>query len=257
MKIVSIAHNTFREAVRDRVLHGLGALCLLAIGASLVLGRIAAGQEARIVVDVGLSAMTLFGLLIAIFLGVGLVAKEIERRTIANILAKPVGRATFLVGKYLGLCLALAVNLAALTVVIVLALVYVRGGVDAMAWRVWPAAWLILCELAIITAVALLCSCFSSPLLSSLFALLVFLIGRWSPDLRLLAETAASPATRLVSRALYYLLPNLTYFNFINEAARGVAIPARLVLGATFYAVCYCAAALVVGALIFARRDFK
>jgi ABC-type transport system involved in multi-copper enzyme maturation permease subunit len=121
----------------------------------------------------------------------------------------------------------------------------------------WPAAWLIFLELAIITAVALLFSCFSSPTLSALFALAIFLIGRWSPDLKLLAETSSSVVARAVSRALYHLLPNLANFNYINETARGETASWRMVAGNTTYAVFYIAAMLAAAALIFNRRNFK
>src|SRR5262245_19345654 len=221
------------------------------------MGRIAVGQEMKIIIDLGLSAMTIFGVLIAIFLGIGLVSKEIENNAIANILSKPVRRSEFLLGKYFGLCLTLFVNSAVMAAAITLALVYVRSGDAAQLRIIWPAVWLIFLELAIVTAVALLFSCFSSPTLSALFALLIFLIGRWSPDLKLLAETSSSTATREVSRALYHLLPNLANFNYINETARGGMAPWRMVSGITAYAVFYIAAMMAASVLIFNRRNFK
>ncbi|HMX24942.1 MAG TPA: ABC transporter permease [Blastocatellia bacterium] len=204
MKIAAIALNTFRESVRDRVLYNLVLFVSLIVVGAAVMGRIAVGQEAKIIVDVGLSATSVFGLLIAIFIGIGLVSKEIEKRTIAVILSKPVRRAEFILGKYGGLCLTLLVNTAAMAATVTLALLYVKGGADRMQWAVWPAAYLIFLELAVLTAVALLFSCFSSPALSALFTLLIFLIGRWSPDLKLFAENATSTATRLLCRTLYH-----------------------------------------------------
>lgn len=257
MKFVHIARNTFRESVRDRVLYNLVVFVLLLVVAAVVIGRIAVGQEAKIIVDAGLSAMTVFGLLSAIFLGLGLVTKEIEKRTLANILSKPVRRAEFILGKYLGLSLTLLVNAVVMAVAITLALLYAQGGADSLQWRLWPTAFLLWLELLIVTAVALLFSCFSSPALSALFTLLVFLIGRWSLDLKLFAETASSPATRWLSRALYHLLPNLANFNFINQTAYGQAVPWQLLVGNTAYAVCYIAAVLAAAVLIFERRDFK
>ena len=140
---------------------------------------------------------------------------------------------------------------------VTLALVFAKGGFDAAQLVVWPAAYLIFLELAVMTAIALLFSCFSTPALSALFTLLIFLIGRWSPDLKLFAETANSAAARIVSRALYHLLPNLASFNFINEAAYGEWVPARLLAGNTVYAIGYIAALLVTAVLIFERRNFK
>src|SRR5262249_54095062 len=119
--------------------------------------------------------------------GIGLVSKDIENGAIANVLSKPVRRSEVILGKYLGLCLTLFLSSAATAAAIAVALIYAQGGVAAVQLRLWPAAWLIFLELAIITAVTLLFSCFSSPALSALFALLIFLIGRWSPDLKLLA----------------------------------------------------------------------
>jgi ABC-type transport system involved in multi-copper enzyme maturation permease subunit len=257
MKIVAIALNTFRESVRDRVLYNLVLFVLLLVIASVVMGRIAVGQERRIVIDVGLSAMTIFGVLISIFIGIGLVSKEIEKRTIALILAKPVRRSTFVLGKYLGLCLTLLVNIAVMAVAVMLALLCVSEGFGAIQFSVWPGAFLIFLELAVVTAVALLFSCFSTPALSALFTLLIFLIGRWSPDLKLLAEASPSFATRTLCRALYHLLPNLANFNYINEIAGGGAVPARMIIANAVYAGCYVLALLAASVLIFERRDFQ
>jgi len=257
LKIIAIALNTFRESVRDRVLYNLVLFVALIVVAAVAMGRIAVGQEAKIIIDVGLSATAIFGLLIAIFIGIGLVSKEIERRTIAIILSKPVFRSQFIFGKYFGLCLTLLVNTAAMALTVTLALMFVKGGFELSQLYLWPAAYLIFLELAVMTAVALLFSCFSSPALSALFTLLVFLIGRWSSDLKLFAETSSSAVTRMVCQALYYLLPNLANFNFINEAAYGQKVPFRLLAGNTVYAAFYIAALLAAAVLIFERRDFK
>ncbi|HEY7181199.1 MAG TPA: ABC transporter permease subunit [Blastocatellia bacterium] len=257
MKIIPIALNTFRESARDRALYNLALLAVLMIVAAVVMGRIAAGQETKIIIDLGLSSITVFGVLIAILLGIGLVSKEIENGAIANILSKPVRRSEFVLGKYFGLCLTLFASVAAPAAAIAIALIYAQGGVAASQLRLWPAVWMIFLELAIVTAVALLFSCFSSPALSAMFALLIFLIGRWSPDLKLIAETSSSAVARAVSRALYHLLPNLANFNYVNETARGESAPWRMVAGNTAYAVFYIAAMLAAAALIFNRRDFK
>jgi len=257
LKIIPIALNTFRESARDRALYNLALLAILLIVASVVMGRIAVGQETKIIIDLGLSAMTVFGVLTAILLGIGLVSKEIENGAIANILSKPVRRSEFILGKFFGLCLTLFASIAAPAAAIAIALIYAQGGVAAAQLRLWPAVWLIFMELAIVTAVALLFSCFSSPALSAMFALLIFLIGRWSPDLKLLAETSSSAVARAVSRALYHLLPNLANFNYINETAHGETAPWRMVAGNTAYAVFYIAATLAAAVLIFNRRNFK
>src|SRR5215211_9360086 len=129
-RIAAIARNAFREAVRDRVLYNLVLFVLLLTGAAIFIGELSGGQERKIIVDLGLSAMLLFGVFIAIFVGVGLVYKEIERRTVYAIFSKPVGRGQFLVGKYFGLCLTLLVNILVMGAGVSLALIYVRRGFD-------------------------------------------------------------------------------------------------------------------------------
>src|SRR5438034_6799922 len=155
-RVLSIARNAFREAVRDRVLYNRVLFVLLLTAGAIFLGELSAGQESKIIVDLGLSAMLLFGAFIAIFVGVGLVYKEIERRTLYAILSKPIGRGQFLLGKYLGLGLTLLINVAIMGVGVSLALIYIRRGWDPLAIKIWPAIMLIYFELMIITGVALL-----------------------------------------------------------------------------------------------------
>src|ERR671914_1913806 len=142
-RVAAIARNTFREAVRDRVLYNLVIFVLVLTAAAIFIGELSGGQERKIIVDLGLSAMLLFGVFIAIFVGVGLVYKEIERRTIYAIFSKPVGRGEFLVGKYLGLCLTLLVNVVVMGVGVSLALLYVRRAWDVPVLNIWPAIMLI------------------------------------------------------------------------------------------------------------------
>jgi ABC-type transport system involved in multi-copper enzyme maturation permease subunit len=191
-RVAAIARNTFREAVRDRVLYNLVLFVLILTGAAVFLGELSAAQELKIIVDMGLSAALLFGVFIAIFVGVGLVYKEIERRTIYAIFSKPVGRGEFLLGKYLGLCLTLAVNVAVMGAGVSLALLYVNGGWHPLVLSVWPAVALIYVELMIVVAVALLFSSFSSPALSALLTFFVFVIGHFSAELKGLSATVGS-----------------------------------------------------------------
>src|SRR5918994_3108390 len=179
-RVASIARNTFREAVRDRVLYNLVLFVLILTGGAVFLGELSAAQETKIIVDMGLSAALLFGVFIAIFVGVGLVYKEIERRTIYATFAKPDGRGEFLLGKYLGLCLTLLVNVVVMGVGVSLALLYVSRGWDPLNPTIWPAVLLIYLELMLLTAVALLFSSFSSPALSALFTFLIFVAGHFS-----------------------------------------------------------------------------
>lgn len=254
-QVLTIARNAFREAVRDRILYNLIIFVLLITAAAIFLGELTAGQEARVIVDLGLSATLIFGVFIAIFVGVSLVWKEIEKKTVYSIFSKPIGRGEFIIGKYLGLCATLAANLAVMTLGITLALVYVGGG--RLVGGVWATALLIFFELTIITGVAIMFSSFSTPALSALLTFFVFLIGHFSSSLVELADTMGSSSALVMFTAVYYLLPNLSHFSFITETANGMLPNATMLGGAAAYAVIYDVILLTVTVLIFSRRNFK
>ena len=256
-RVTAIARNAFREAVRDRVLYNLVLFVLLLTGASIFIGELSGGQERKVIVDLGLSAMLLFGVFIAIFVGVGLVYKEIERRTIYAVFSKPVGRGEFLVGKYLGLCLTLLVNVVVMGVGVSLALIYVNRGWDPLILNIWPAVLLIYMELMLLTAIALLFSSFSSPALSALLTFMVFIIGHFSADLKSFAGALGSSGARWLFTGLYYLLPNLANYSFITPVAHGRTPSLGLVFAAALYAVVYITVILAAATLIFSRRNFK
>jgi len=256
-RIAAIARNAFREAVRDRVLYNLVLFVLILTGASIFIGELSGGQERKVIVDLGLSAMLLFGVFIAIFVGVGLVYKEIERRTIYAVFSKPVGRGEFLVGKYLGLCLTLLVNVLVMGVGVSLALLYVSRGWDPLIPTIWPAVLLIYMELMLLTAIALLFSSFSSPTLSALLTFMVFVIGHFSADLKSLAVSLGSSSARTLFTGLYYLLPNLANYSFITPAAHGHAPSVGFVFATGLYALVYIVVILAAATLVFSRRNFK
>ncbi len=257
VRILAIAGNAFREAVRDRVLYNLVLFVLLLTGAAIFIGELSGGQERKIIVDLGLSAMLLFGVFIAIFVGIGLVFKEIERRTVYAIFSKPVRRGEFIVGKFLGLCLTLLVNVILMGAGISLALIYVSGSLDPLALSVWPAVFLIYLELTILTAVALLFSSFSSPALSALLTFFVFIIGHFSADLKGLATSMGSTAARALFTAIYYLLPNLANYSFVTPAAHGHVPGVQFLAGSVLYALFYMTVILAATIMIFGRRNFK
>ena len=256
-RIAAIARNAFREAVRDRVLYNLVLFVLLLTAASIFIGELSGGQERKVIVDLGLSAMLLFGMFIAIFVGVGLVYKEIERRTIYAVFSKPVGRGEFLVGKYLGLCLTLLVNVVVMGLGVSLALIYVSRGWDPLIPTIWPAVLMIYMELMLLTAIALLFSSFSSPALSALLTFLIFIIGHFSADLKSFAVSMGSTSARWVFTGLYYLLPNLANYSFITPAAHGQAPSAGFVFATALYAFVYITVVLAAATLVFSRRNFK
>ena len=254
-RLFSIASNTFREAVRDRVLYNLVLFVLFITASAIFLSDLTAGQEARTIVNLGLGACLLFGAFISIFVGVSLVSKEIEKRTVYAIFSKPISRTEFILGKYLGLCLTLLVNVLVMGVGVSLALVYVGGG--NLAFTVWGAVFLIYLELMILTAVAILFSSFSSPALSALLSFFVFIIGHFSASLNELAKSLGSSFAKFFFAAIYYFLPNLSHFSFNTNAANSQVPPASMLGGAVLYAVVYVAILLIVTSLIFSRRNFK
>ncbi len=254
-RIFSISKNTFREAVRDRVLYNLVLFVLLLTVCAVILSDLTDGHETRTIVNIGLNAMLVFGVFIAIFVGVGLVSKEIEKRTVFSIFAKPVSRAEFIIGKYLGLCLTLAVNVAVMGTGVSIALLYVGGGKFAVS--IWGTIALIFLELTIVTAVAILFSSFSSPALSALLTFFIFVIGHFSAALLELSVNLGSQSARILFSAVYYLLPNLSHFTFVTNAAYGEVPPVDMIFGSIAYALVI-NVILVTGAiLIFGRRNFK
>jgi ABC-type transport system involved in multi-copper enzyme maturation permease subunit len=254
-RILTIAKNAFREAVRDRILYNLILFVLLITAAAIFLGELTAGQEARVIVNLGLSAMLVFGTFISIFVGVGLVWKEIEKRTVYSILSKPVGRGEFIVGKYLGLCLTLLVNVAIMGVGVTAALLYVGG--SNLIVTVWASVALIFLELTVMTAVAIMFSAFSTPALSALLSFFVFVIGHFSTSLRDLAAEMSSAASRAVFEGIYFLLPNFSHFTFITEAANGIRPGLPFFGFAAVYAAAYNTILLTITVVVFSRRNFK
>lgn len=254
-RILTIARNAFREAVRDRVLYNLILFVLLITASAVFLGELTAGQEARVIVDLGLSASLIFGTFISIFVGISLVWKEIEKKTVYSTFSKPVGRAEFIVGKYLGLCTTLLVNIAVMGFGITLAEAYV-GGSKFIA-PLWGALSLIYLELTITTAVAIVFSSFSTPALSALLTFFIFLIGHFSSSLRELAENLGSRGSIIFFNGIYYILPNLAHFGFIANTANGECATLNLIGDCLVYAVVFDAVLLAIAALIFSRRNFK
>ena len=254
-RILTIAKNAFREAVRDRILYNLIVFVLLITISAVFLGDLTGGQEARVIVNLGLSSTLIFGVFISIFVGVSLVWKEIEKKTVYSIFSKPVGRGEFIVGKYLGLCITLLANLAIMALGVTLALLYVGGG--RLIGGVWAAALLIFFELTIITAVAIMFSSFSTPALSALLSFFVFLIGHFSSSLLDLATTVGAKSGIAVFTVIYYLLPNLANFSFITETSNGMTAPPAMIGGAILYAIVYDIVLMTITTVIFSRRNFK
>lgn len=251
-----IGSNTFREAVRDRVLYNLVFFALLLVGFTPLFGKISIGLERIVLVNLGLTAITLFGIVIAIFIGTGLVSKEIDKKTLYTVLARPVRRWEFILGKYLGLAGTLAVNTFFMAIGFFLALLYVTQSFTRADASLLTALYFIGLEFLMITAIAMLFSTFSSPLFSAVFSFSMFVIGSFAEDLRGFASLTEG-ATRWMTLAISYLVPNFGAMNVVGQVAHQQAVPAGLLWSNSIYAVLYSAAALSAAVLIFEQRNLK
>jgi len=262
-----IAFAVFRESVRDRVPLTIVGFGVLLVFASIVISQMTAGQDLKIIKDLGLSALSILGVLIAVFIGIGLVAKEIEKRSIYSLLSKPVTREELVLGKYAGLVLTLAVNLSAMVVSFYLVLWYAKVSMpladqralvtSATDPRLLIAVLLIFGELMLVTAVALFFSTFAEPLTAILLTLGLWIAGHFNADLRHFEEVVDSPAAAWIARAAYYVLPNLAPFNVKAEVVHGVPVSASHIGLTLAYAAVYVAILLIAAIAIFRRRDFK
>ncbi|MEQ1728212.1 MAG: ABC transporter permease subunit [Vicinamibacterales bacterium] len=262
-----IALNVFRESVRDKVLYNLVFFAIVLMGASYLIGQLTAGQDVKIIKDLGLAATSIFGLFIAVFIGIGLVSKEVEKRSIYSLLAKPIERYQLVIGKYLGLVLTLAVNLAVMAVALYGVLAYMAWAAPPLASAGWErpaldptmltAFLLTFCELALITAIAVFFSTFSTPILSAAFTFALFVAGRFSTDLRNFNQVIESPLANGLTTALYWILPNLSPFDVRSQVVHGQPVTASYVALNIGYAVLYIGALLVASTAVFSRRDFK
>ena len=255
-RVVHIAANTFREAVRDRVLYNLIAFALLLSGAAILVGQISIDIERLVVVNLGLTAVSLFGVVIAIFIGIGLVSKEMEKRTLYTVLSRPVRRWEFIVGKFLGLAGTLFVNTFFMAIGVFAALLYVSHKFRSSDAWILVALFFIVLQFLILCSLTLLFSSFSSPLLSAVFAFSLFVIGSFAEDLRGFARMSRG-VTQGLATAAAYLVPNFSALNVIGQVAHEQSISAHLIAYNTAYALAYSAMAISGAVLIFDRRNLK
>ncbi len=268
MRVVRhVAVNVFKESVRDKVLYNLVAFAVLLISTSYLLGQLTAGQDVKIIKDLGLASISIFGLLIAVFIGIGLVWKEVEKRSVYTLLSKPMRRGEFVLGKYCGLVLTLVINVAVMTVAFYAVLAYMERvatpGVRA-SWAtpatdpaMLKAVVLIVIELMLVTGIALFFSTFSSPFLSAMLTAGLWVIGHFNDDLRNFGAVVKSPLAATVARGLYYVLPNFAAFDVKAQVVHGQAVPLGYVGLTSLYGITYLAFVLVGAVAVFSRRDFK
>ncbi len=255
----TIAKNTFKEAVRSKILYSLIFFALVMMGVSLVLDQVTVGQRSKIIIDFGLASINLFGVLIAIVVGIGLVYKEIEKRTIYPLLAKPVRRSEFLIGKYFGIVLTLGVEVILMSLFLFLLMMIYGASTDSQMFNsgLLAAIFLIFLELAVIAAIALLFSSFSTPFLSGMFTLAIYIIGHLTEDLRRLGALSGSVALEKMTAFLYYLLPNLENFNIKGEVVYQLPVETGRILLGLLYGLLYIGLLMFFSSILFQRRDFR
>jgi ABC-type transport system involved in multi-copper enzyme maturation permease subunit len=259
-RIVALALNTFREAVRDRVLYSLLFFAVLLIISALALGQLSVHEDARVTLDLGLGGIAVFGVLIAIFVGVNLIYKDLDKKTVFALLSKPIYRHEFIVGKFAGMSVTLAVQIAIMTVCLCGVLVVEGMGFDGAVLR---SATLTLLEVLVITSIAILFSSFSTPFLSGAFTIGIFIIGRSVPELRELVAKMPSGAPRGIISTLLHLVPDLHLFYVSGSLVDGRYVSVHgdyvawaYVAWAALYAAGYIVCSLIVASLLFSRRDF-
>lgn len=253
MKILAIGLNVFREAIRDKILYNLLFFSLIMISGAGLLSTLTVGERVKIIIDIGLAGMNIFGVLIAIFLGISLVNKEIERRTIYTILSKPIRRSQFLLGKYIGLSMTLMANTMIMSMVFVVTL-WLMG--EQFSGPLFIPIGMIYLELLVIVAVSLFFSTFTTATLSAIFTIAVYVVGHLSSDLLGLARKM-SISGQLILQVVYYTLPNLENFNYKGYASHLIPIPGGIIGFSTLYGLTYVIVLLVSSILIFQYREFK
>ena len=253
MRTFAIASNTFKETIRDRVLYLLLFFAASTIIFSRILALLTVGDRIKVIKDVGLASLSLFGALMAIVMGTGLVYKEIDKKTIYTLISKPIHRFQFLLGKFIGLSFTLFLMLVLMSVILI-ALVFLHT--LKVEWNLLAAIFLIYLELSLVTSVAILFSCFSTPILSSIFSLSFYLIGHLSWGLKTIIQKIEPGAQKLLVQGLYFLLPDLEKFNIKTEVVHYLPLPSQFFLYSILYGIFYTLFVLTLAYLIFRKRDF-
>jgi Cu-processing system permease protein len=252
-RLAAVAANTFRETVRERVLYNLVFFALIMTVSGLLMRQLSMRQDEKIIKDIGLAAMDLFGTMIALFVGVGLVAKEVERRSLYPLLAKPLSREELFLGKFVGLSFTLLVNLSVMTIGLYATLWATGRRLDP---QLIKAVYPIYLSLLLVVSLALLFSTVTSSALAAIGTVALALAGRYADVIRNMREVAPGMPDWLIS-VLYYVIPNFHNFDFKNQVAYGDPLPWSALLWVTLYAVVYGGAVLGLGLYSWSRRDFS
>ena len=252
--IWTIATNTVREAIRNKLLYVLLFFAVALILAGVFLSSLSYVESERILQDIGLAAIRLFSVAIAIFVGVNLIYKEVDRRTVYTILSKPLSRTEFLLGKYVGLVLTIWMQMA----VMIMAFAGVSLATGAPLTPAHAAAFFLTgVELALVVALATLFSSFTTPMLASFFSGGLWFVGHLTRDLRDLGAASDLESVQRLTALLHRVLPDLESFNLSIEAAHGLPVVASDVWLPLLYGAGYVAILLVAATALFGRRDFR
>lgn len=251
--LMMMAHNTYLDSRHNRVLHLAAIFAAILILFSLFLGEVSLFQNVKVVKDIGMAAISLLGVFVAIFLGVNSLYKELERRTIYSIISKPVRRADILLGRFLGMALVLGLVVIMMTIYLYLVTAFMESVVD---FSLLPAILLIYMELLIVAAVAILFSSFSTPFLSGFFTLGVFIVGRSSRTLADFGERSRNEAFKLFASSVQKVF-DLEPFNLRSTVVHGLPVYREDVISPVLYALLFSALVLLIAYSLFKKRDFK
>lgn len=253
-RIWSIAANGFREVIRDRILYFIGFFTLLMIIAVRLLPEISIGNHEKIFLDLGLGGISLLGAIVAIFVGTGLINKEIEKRTVLILIPKPLSRAEFIIGKHLGLSAVLSVMLTLMTIIYILLLTWAKVNYQVLPLII-SIVYLFL-ELALLIAVAMAFGVFTSSILATLLSFGIYLMGHISKDLLELGAISKNESIAAITETLYLILPDLERLNLRNDAVYGLLPSVEILISNATYGILYTCLLLGIAILVFSRRQF-
>lgn len=265
-RIIVISYNTFIEAIRDRVLYSLIIFSVFIIFGSIIIASISAEQSNKIIKDMGLTTISFITILISVFLGMNVVYKEIEKKTVYNIFSKPVRRFEFILGKYFGMSFTLLVILVAMSFILLIVVYYNdsrnQGFIEfhyggSYYLEFFSAIYFNYLELLVVIALSLVFSSFTTPVMTVMCVLLIFIIGRFSSDIKLFSEHIKDPLVGYLTEIIYRIIPHLDSFDLRAEAVYGGQINTSLIINTSLYAIIYCAAILILSIIIFEKKEFK
>ncbi len=253
-RMLAVARNTVREVLRERIVLILALFGVALVAASQVLSPLALGEGRKVVTDFGLAGSALLATLCVVFLGSSLLYKELDRRTIYAVMAKPIHRAEFLFGKFVGLWATTGFLLVGMTVILLALLTVVHRETP---WNLLGSLLLTLIELGIVTALVIFFSSFTTPGLTAFFTIAVVVAGNFADEFLYFGVQGGSPLVAGVTGFFYWLVPHLTVFNARGLVTHGILVPPERLAFAAAYGLLYMGALLAAAAAIFERREFR